>query len=122
MQCTRTSGPLDLFDIIVKNWQRPFQESTGYRIYRDEGGKNFLITALVVGLGKEDIKLSTKNSQLRLEGEKIEHEITYRSIYNWNIEQIRDSIKKVECEVKNGVAYISILTEDKEPTFQIEMK
>ncbi len=98
-----------------------------------ENDKEFVVSAELPGLNKEDFKLTVENNVLILEGEKkVEHEETEEGYYqNERFSgafkrsfRLTDSVnsKKIDADFKNGVLTITIPKAEKAKPKEIEIK
>ena len=111
----------DVFDIIFKNWSRPVMESQGYKIRKTEKGYTIIVNTL--GISEDDLEVKLENKVLSLSGntEIKELSFTNKVNYSWTTEYMKDPIKKIRWESKNGLTLIYVETEQKkEPQIKVE--
>lgn len=98
-----------------------------------ENDKNFVITAELPGLAKDDFKITVENNTLVLEGEKkVEKEDVGENTYRSERSQgkfhrafrLTDSVDsgKIKADYKNGILEIEIPKTEKAKPKQIEVK
>lgn len=111
----------DVFDIIFKNWSRPVMESQGYKIRKTEKGYTIIVNTL--GISEDDLEVKLENKVLSLSGntEIKELSFTNKVNYSWTTEYMKDPIKGIRWESKNGLTLIYVETEQKkEPQIKVE--
>lgn len=100
-----------LFDEIFKSWNRPVREVKGYEIRRAEYG--YLIIVNTLGIGEEDIEIGVENKILSLKGKTNNEKIMFENSvqYSWTLENLKERVKEVRHESKNGLTLLHIHTE-----------
>lgn len=112
---------LDVFDIIFKNWSRPVIESQGYNIRRTEKGYTIIVNTL--GISGDDLEIKLENKVLSLSGKTEINELSFTNKvnYSWTTEYMKEPIKEIKWESKNGLTLIYVETErKKEPEIKIK--
>ena len=98
-----------------------------------ENEKNFIITAELPGLSKDDFKLTVEDNSLTLEGEKkVEKEEKSDNLYRTErsygafkrVFRLTDSVdsKKIAADYTNGILSVTVPKTEKAKPKQIEVK
>lgn len=102
----------DLFDFDRKfyNFVRPEKDMTPYTVVNKEN-KTILIHN-VVGINKEDLKITTKTENgekiLYISGQTKDSVSGNEYSVNSRFKVKAQAIKKIDCECKNGLLYVTI--------------
>lgn len=111
----------DLFDLILKSWDRPMREASGYKIVPTEAGYQIILNTL--GIKPGDIEVKVDKTALTIRG-KTENEaihFTNSVNYQFSIENIQAKLKEVSYEVADGLTIVELLL-NKEVEKLIEVK
>lgn len=104
----------DLFNLMWKNWNRPMKEVSGYKIIDREDG--YLIVANALGIAKDDLRVELTRESLKIVGSTENEEINFTNSvnYQFNIAAIHSDIDRIEYELKDGLAYVNVITKEAE--------
>jgi len=113
----------DLFDLVLKNWNRPVYEATGYKIIPGDNGSQIVLN--VLGIKEKDIAIKIDRGILSVSG-KTENELikfTNSVNYKFNIDTIKAELEEVKYEAQDGLMILTlILKEPKENKVKITRK
>lgn len=113
----------DLFDLVLKNWDRPMREAYGYKVLTTERGYQLVLNTL--GIRPEDIDINLNKDVLAISG-KTENktiEFTNSVNYKFNIHNIKNDLLEVNYEVQDGLTVVDlILKKNKADNIKIKRK
>lgn len=101
----------DLFDLVFKTWDRPMKEVNGYRKISTDYG--YLIVANALGINKDNLEIDLTRETLKIQGKTEIEDIDFTNSVNYQFyvgSKVYEEIDKIEYELKDGLAYISIYT------------
>ena len=110
----------DLFDLVLKNWNRPVKEAKGYSILTVDNG--YQIVMNVLGIKEKDLSIKVDKGVLSVQG-KTENELIHftNSVnYQFNIDTIKNDIVEIKYDVADGLMILNlILKQPKEKDIKI---
>ena len=113
----------DFFDLIVKNWTRPFKEVSGYKTIETSDG--YLIVVNALGIDKKDLEVKLQGNTLNITGTTEIEEINFNNnvSFKFDLSRVIRKLDGIQYEVKNGLAYIYLnIKPEEKPDIQISYK
>lgn len=104
----------DFFDLVLKSWERPVREATGYKFIEVDDGYQIVLNAL--GIKEADIEIKVDGDILSVYG-KTENEaihFTNSVNYKFSVARIKNDLQEVKYELQDGLLIVHLLT-NKEP-------
>lgn len=110
----------DLFDLVLKSWDRPMREVSGYKVIPYDGGWKLVLNTL--GIKPDDINVKIDRHVLTIEGKTESESIHFTNSvnYKFNIESIKSELVKVDYEVADGLTIVDLIV-NKDPENEIEI-
>lgn len=100
----------DFFDLVLKSWERPVREATGYKFIEVDDGYQIVLNAL--GIKEEDIEIKVDRETLSVHG-KTENEaihFTNSVNYKFSIARIKNELQEVKYELQDGLLIVHLIT------------
>lgn len=111
----------DLFSLLLKSWDRPIRESSGYKMISNDNGYQLVLNTL--GIKEEDLKINLDQTGVLSISGKTENKavgFTNSVNYKFDVSKIKNDILKVEYEVADGLTVVGLILH-KEEQKQIEI-